>query len=133
MTLKSTGKRWASVDVIKLYSRWSHEEWNAVLTSAHRMHDIGFLTKLLYGIQAGMSDAARTSKIPKESEEWKKISDWFIRAQRSIENAAKSIFREKYPNPLDDPLADKAFAFQFLDVKRKRDNAFDAFIRRASF
>lgn len=126
MSRALAGRKYPTIDIVALYAKGDTKGWNALLTKAYKRHDVEGLKKLLYGIQAGMADADDTSD--------NKIREWFLRIQRSIENTAKKIYREKYPNPLDNPLNKDIAEFQrAIEVKRKRDNAFESFLREASF
>lgn len=121
-----TDRRWPSIDLLELKAKSSASSWNKLLSDALIREDIMLLQKLLYGIQAGMSDAAKNKHNTRD------IVDLFIRLQRSIENTAKKIYRKRFPNPCDDPF----LAGKFLDrreAKRKRDAEFERFIRGASF
>lgn len=121
-------RKYPAIDIIAIYRRGSTEAWNHMLETMFDRQDVEGLKKVLYGIQAGMADAAKAKLVTDE------IADWFIRAQRSLEITAKRIFRAKYPNPLDDPRnAQDPEALKHLDAKRKRDNEFEQFLLAARF
>jgi|GEM_PF-6564747 len=101
-----------------------------MLAKLHRTHDVEGLKKILYGIQAGMADCGKLAEADP------KFSEWFLRAQKSLEDTAKLIFREKYPNPLDTPTpggADSETISKHIEAKRKRDHAFEKFLQEARF
>lgn len=115
-----------TIDLMQLYARSDSGQWNAWLSSCFRLHDLQGLKRVLYGIQAGMSDLAK-KKLDDE-----KIRLFFLRLQSSIEKTAKKIIREKNPNPCDNPLSAKDFSGALL-AKRKRDHEFELFLRKESF
>ena len=115
-----------TIDVLKLYSQGNHQRWNAWLSGCLKRHDLLSLRQVLYGIQAGMTDLAK-SKLDDE-----KVRLFFLRLQSSIEKTAKKIIREKNPNPCDNSLEAKNFAFA-LSAKRKRDQELEDFLRKESF
>lgn len=119
-------RRWPAIDLMKLYTQSDHKKWNTILTRCHKSHDVLYLQKTLYGIQAGMDDLAK-QKLNDE-----KINLFFIRLQRSIYNTAKKIFREKYPHPLDDPMNKDLYGKE-LENKRSRDREFEKFIINSSY
>ncbi|MBK8260102.1 MAG: hypothetical protein IPK80_02055 [Nannocystis sp.] len=54
---------------------------------------------------------------------------WFIRLNRSIENTAKKILREKYPLPEDNPLDFENRTAVTGDMKKKRDDELAKFLK----
>lgn len=123
-------RKWPAIDVIRLYSRGDAAGWNQMLTEMLVRQDVQGITKTLYGIQAGMADAGKTGVVDD------KMAKWFLRAQRSLENTAKKIFRAKYPSPLDRPSPGPSSIEGIgkeLAAKRKRDQALEAFLREARF
>jgi hypothetical protein len=119
-------RKYPAIDIVELYSKGHYHHWNSFLTSCYRNHDVERLKAALYGIQAGMTDAVDKKVSSAE------LGVFFIRLQRSLEQTAKKIFREKYPHPADDPLTAQ-FYTKHLEAKRKRDRAFEDFIRESSF
>ena len=124
---RSRTRKYPPIDVLKLYSQLDAALWNEFLTRALQRRDVEGLKQALYGIQAGMAEVAAKNL---NSE---KVNLFFIRLQRSIEITAKKLFREKYPSPLDDSLLVHEYSATHLDAKRKRDHAFEKFLREASF
>jgi hypothetical protein len=121
-------RKYESIDIMALYAKSDHKKWNAFLTKCLKTHDVEAIKRVLYGIQSGMADAAQSGVVDS------KVHAWFFRAQRSLEDTAKKIFREKYPSPLDDPSAIiKLDAKKYLEAKRIRDQHFESFIRQVSF
>lgn len=121
-----TGRKWPAIDILRLQARAGSAGWNALLTKCQDSHDVETLKKTLYGIQAGMVDLEKTGMVTEPTRLL------FLRLQRSLELTAKRVFREKYPSPLDNPLI-AGEHLDLLDAKRKRDQAFEAFLREASF
>lgn len=132
MTRALSGRKWPSIDVVRLYSRGDTAGWNSMLTEMRERQDVMGIKKTLYGIQSGVADAAKAGLVDDN------LTSWFVRAQRSLENTAKAIFREKYPSPLDGGTvaknSDQAALFQKeLEAKRKRDQAFESFLEETRF
>jgi hypothetical protein len=119
-------RKWPAIDLIKLYTAGNTTEWNDWLTLCLANQNLNELSKRLYGIQAGMDDLVK-QKLDTED-----LRYWFVRLQRSIEKTAKKIFRQKWPNPCDDPYLAKSHK-SFRDVKRKRDKALEDFLRGSSY
>lgn len=117
-------RKYDSIDLLKLYTTCSTEQWNTWLSACLREDNIEALKQVYYGTQVGMDNLAK-QKLNTE-----KINNWFIRLQRSIEKTLKGILRKKYPNPNDNPLATTAEA---LEAKRKRDHDFELFLKGARF
>lgn len=124
--MTTAGRKWPSIDLLKLQARGGAEGWNALLTRCLETSDVETVKKTLYGIQAGMADLEK-ARLADE-----KVRLLFIRWQKSLENTAKAIFRKKYPNPCDNPLKAKDYLYA-LEAKRVRDQAFEKFLREASF
>lgn len=122
------GRKFESLDLIKLEAMDSAETWNSMLTAAYKRRDINGLAKLLYRLQAGMADAEKAQLATP------KLRMHFIRWQKSIEDTAKKIIKSKIPNPLDNPLADTATVHRdAAEAKKKRDHMFELFLRASSF
>lgn len=121
-------RKWPTIDLLKLYSEGDSKRWNRFLTKAMASHDLDVLKKVLYGIQAGMTDVAAKGLSDK------KFTNWFLRLAKSIEVTAMKIIKLKYPHPLDNPLNAKSKdALEFQALKKKRDTELRNFIREASF
>jgi hypothetical protein len=122
------GRKWPTIDVLKLYDKGDTKAWNAFLQLLQDRKDVEGLKKTLYGVQAGMADAVKAKLTNDE------IDLWFIRLQRSLEMTAKRVFRALYPNPLDNPLnAKDPFSLSFKMVKHKRDQEFERFLHDSRF
>lgn len=122
--------KYPAIDLLDLYAKSNTDEWNAWLSLCLKTHNIQELKRVRYGIQVGMSNLAK-QKLNDE-----KISVFFIRLNRSIEHTAKHILRILQPNPLDNPRSDFKTNDQFaraLDMKRKRDDEFERFLRESSY
>ena len=109
--MKSQGH--LKIDLLNLYAKTNHTEWNNFLSKCLRNQDLHSLEKVFYGIQLGMNDLAK-NKLNTE-----KINIWFIRLQRSIELTMKRIIKNKQPSPLDNPHNAKQWAHK-IEEKRKR-------------
>jgi len=96
--MQTVGRKYLSVDLMKLKAKFDSGRWNQWLTACEREQDIEGLKKVFYGIQCGMDDLVKQGL---HTDDMKML---FIRWQRSIENTAKKIWRKKYPNPLDNPI-----------------------------
>jgi hypothetical protein len=124
----TVGRKWPAIDVLRLYSRADNVGWNTFLTHCLTTQDVQGLKKTLYGVQAGMADLANQGPVDP------KLTNWFLRIQRSLENTAKAVFRAKYPNPLDDPMAAKTGNWiSWKEAKKKRDGEFEQFLRESRF
>ena len=123
-------RKWPTIDIYKLFLESDTGKWNAFLTACYQKGDLLTLQKTLYGIQAGMTDMDSNVKS-------QKITDFFIRIQRSIEITAKKIIRARTPSPLDNINQSKLASLEntkhHLQVKRLRDQQFEQFIRDISF
>jgi len=60
------------------------------------------------------------------------LVNFFLRIQKSIEDTAQRIFREMYPNPMDDGLNSKG-KLNFREAKLKRDEVFKQFLKESRF
>ena len=129
MSLRDGSKRkYPAIDILRLYTRGDVKGWNQMLSTMLMKHDVEGIKRTLYGIQAGMADAADAGLSDS------KLVNWFMRAQKSLEDTAKKVFREKYPNPLDNPLnAGLPDHVRVLEAKRNRDAEFERFLREARF
>ena len=118
------------IDLLKLYSLGSNNGWNQFLDECLANHDVNRLKKTMRGIQVGMDNATKL-KLPDD-----KIANFYVRLLKSLENTMKAILRQKYPNPRDNPkfAHDPAMAEKkWLEIKRKRDQEFESFLRKSSF
>lgn len=135
-------RKYEAIDLMKLYTLGSANGWNQELTKLYEKHDINGLAKLLYRIQAGMTDLAKKKLNTEE------IDVWFARLTRSIEKTAKQIIKDQNPMPGDAKAIDlsmgKALHQEMrhdrvryhkdpLEAKRARDQALADFLRRSSF
>ena len=121
-----TNRKYEKIDLLNLYSKHSHAEWNIFLSECLKNHDLQKLETVLYGIQAGMDHLA------KQKLNTPKMIDWFIRLQNSLENTIRDVIKQKLPNPLDNPLNRKHWIHK-RDEKRKRDIEIGKHIRKKSF
>jgi hypothetical protein len=114
------------IDIMTLYAKSDTKQWNAFLTECLKTQDITRLTTVRYRLQLGMNE------LFKKRLETEKISLFFIRLQRSIENTLKQIYRFKNPNPLYNN-KDKTQYKEFIDDKRQHNNEFERYLRRNNF
>lgn len=118
-----------AIDLLRLYSEYTKEQWNAWLSESLEKENIEDLTKTLYAIQAGMDNLVK-QKLTGE-----KLALWFVRLCRSIENTIIQIIKKRMPNPLDNPKAllcdnDK---LQALAKKRERDQEIEKYLKKVRY
>lgn len=123
-----------AIDILKLYSEKGTKEWNEFLFMCRSAKNVSELKKTYYGLQVGMDDLA------KKKLNSNKITSFFIRLQRSIENEVKKIYREVNMSPLDDPnyanrlkLFDRKKYDALYEKKKKRDSLCEKYLREGSF
>lgn len=122
------------IDIILLINTHDHKSWNHFLTKCLRSHDVKKLERTYIGLQKGMNN------LVKEKLNTEKVNGLFVRLTRSIEKTLKDIYRAKMPHPYDNPIvageAKKTNEEEFKSysaIKKKRDQEFEAFLRRVSF
>jgi hypothetical protein len=127
-------RKWHEVDLMKLYTQTSFVEWNNFLTVCVHNQDVMTLEKTYYGIQIGM-DCLTKKKLSND-----KMSIWYFRLAKSLENTVKTIYKQKYPSPLDDPIAAQSLMIshpleyqKHLAKKRNRDELYEAWLRKVAF
>ncbi len=117
-----------AIDLYKLYAKGSNNGWNEFLTECHLKHDVHRMARMRYALQAGMDDLVKKKLNSDE------IDKWFFRLQKSLENTMKRILKEKYPTPLDNVHNVKEYgAKKWKDVKKLRDEEFEAFLRKTGY
>lgn len=145
---KTINRKWPNVSIIGIKDKLSISNWNSFLTKCYRENDVLSLKKILYGIQADMSDLQKTGVADSE------IVNLFLRLQTSIEKTARRLFRKIYPSPLDDPRNNartnkrllikngsdttsieraKADFYKSEVAKKKRDHEFEKFLTDSRF
>jgi hypothetical protein len=125
---------------MKLYAQGSANGWNEYLTAMTNAKNINALARMRYALQAGMDDLTKL----KMNDE--KMSVFYIRLLKSVENTAKIIIRELHPMPNDVPamylnkkiptfgIGQKpAWVEKALNAKRKRDRELELFFTNSSF
>lgn len=119
------------IDLMKLYAQGSHVGWNTMLNQCYLNRDTDRLARLRRELQIGMNQAV------KRKETTDQLNQWFLRLQRSIEQTAKKIIREKNPSPLDNSLLAKDAEFgshtKWKALKKKRDDEFELWLRKSSY
>lgn len=119
-------RRYPAIDLLKLYSKNNSKVWNAWLTACHKSHRLQELARIRYGIQAGMDDLTKKKMNTNE------MVTFFLRLNRSIEETAKKIIREKYPSANDNPNS-KRKSFKELENKKKRDFELENFLKESAY
>jgi hypothetical protein len=117
---------------MKLYSQGSANGWNEYLTAMNNAGDINALARMRYALQAGMDDLV---KIKMNNE---KMSLFYVRLLKSVEDTAKKIIRRKHPMPHDLPTihgikSKHGNQTTALEAKRKRDRELELFFNNSSF
>lgn len=132
--MATTTRQWQEIDLMTLYHQTTHKEWNAYLAQCLKYEDILQLEKTYYGIQAGM-DSLVKKKLSDD-----KMTNWFLRLTKSIEITVKTIYRQKYPSRLDDPITAQALKIdnpkeynKQLQLKRNRDQLYEKWLRKVAF
>lgn len=126
-------RKYESVDIMKMYAQGSANGWNEYLTAMLNAGDINALARMRYALQAGMDDLV---KIKMNNE---KMSLFYVRLLKSVEDTAKKIIRRKHPMPHDLPtihgIKSKKMENQTtaLEAKRNRDRALELFFNKSSF
>lgn len=120
-------RKFEALNLMKLYSLGSANGWNQELTKLYKAHDINGLARLRYQLAAGMDDLAK-KKLNTED-----MCVWFLRLNRSIENTAKKIIREKHPLPEDNPLAHESYSLDSAAQKKKRDHDLTLFLKNSAY
>lgn len=105
----------------------SHEKWNAWLTRCLKTNDLESLIKVRYGLMVGMDD------LTKKGLTTQKIAELWCRWIGSIEKTARKVIKKKNPLPKIDKATDLDTFNRVHEAKKRRDNEFEAFLRRSSF
>ena len=145
---KILARKWPNVSIVGIKEKRSMEDWNKFLTLCYKLNDVTNLKKMLYGIQADMSD------LRKDGIDSPEIVNLFLRLQASIEKTAQQLFRKIYPSNLDNPANDinikknlirkaggdtsnidrvKKDFLKDRDIKIKRDKEFQKFLKESRF
>ena len=124
--------KYPAIDILALATQWSGREWERFIRDCVDRSDLNKLRAVLYGIQRGM-DIANKRKTNSN-----KLVEIFAIWTRSIEYAAKKIFRKKYPSALDGKIMSYNDVPQKeiekdLRNKRKRDLEFQRFLNDSRF
>lgn len=114
------------IDVLRFYTEVDYKRWNEFLLNCYRKADVNKLLTMRNAFQQGMND------VVKQKLESEKLSIFFIRIQRSIENTLKQIYRDKNPNPLYDPL-NKDVHQRFAEDKKRKQKELEELIRRHNY
>lgn len=114
------------IDILQLYAMSKSSEWNDFLATCLAKRNMRGLEYVLYGIQLGMSDLAE-KKLNTE-----KISIFFLRLQKSIEDTMKQILRAKEPHPLDSAFNHVEYA-KTHSSKKARDRSLEDHLRKVRY
>jgi hypothetical protein len=91
----------------------NYKEWNKFLRQCYLANDIDQLLRIRRMAQVNMNELVK-KKLADD-----KINNFFIRINRSIENTVKDIFKNKYPNPLDNPGTTKNIPKELIEKYKK--------------
>lgn len=140
-------RKWDALDVFHLYAQSNFKQWNNFLNVMYEKSDVTGIEKTIYGLNAGMTDLVKTSlwkglfetkaeavlsqkssgsKDTPASREH--VTETYLRMQRSLEDTAKRIFRDKNPHPNDHPLKKQ---MNMIKSKKERDIKLEEFFRKA--
>lgn len=122
-------RKYPALDIMMIFAEWNGKRWNEFLTKSLNNMSINEMAKARYGLQAGMSDLAKAhnGSVPDD------ITNWFLRAQRSLELTMKKILKIKHPIPNDTVLDKANHTLKSLEAKRKRDQEFEKFLMESAF
>lgn len=124
--MSRTTKKYDEFDLLKLYSSGSYKGWNEYLNNCYHANNINSLASMRYALQAGMDKLAR-QKLNDE-----KMSVFYLRLMKSVEDTAKKIIRKVHPLPTDNPLIAKQ-NLDTLAIKRRRDAELELFFKNSSY
>lgn len=132
--MRATVRKWPTIDIVKLRAEWTDKEWMELMQKCFRRRDIKRLESIIYGLNAGMDEAAK-KKLNDD-----KLIKWYLWAMRCTEKTAKQIFRTHYPHELNNPLTAQRMKKENPPLyrerhalKKKLDNEFEFFIRKTLF
>lgn len=98
----------------------SHQKWNAWLLRCYQQNNLQQLIDVRYRLQVGM-DVLVKKRLNNQ-----RIAEMYVRWVGSIDKTARRLIKKMYPIPKDG--GPKA-----LEAKRKRDQAFEEYLRKTSF
>jgi hypothetical protein len=118
-----------TLNLVLLFTDWTDARWASFLTKKIRSRDFNGLLQARWGLQAGMNDLAKNKL---------NLDKWvmkYIRWNKSLEVALRSLYRSRYPNPLDRPgtILDPSTHEKALNAKRNRDRTFESILKGQSF
>lgn len=108
------------IDILKLYSEWDTQKWNAFLTDCFNKNDMNTLEKVYRGLQSGMNDLAK-KKLNND-----KVNVLFVRLTMSVEKTLKRIVKKKNAKLFDSTInnADR------IRFKKEMDIQFEAYLKK---
>lgn len=112
-------------DLMTLYSEWNekqHMRWNAFLTKCLNSSNSNLLLRQFREIQKGMDD------LVKQKLNDQKMTSFFVRLQRSLENTLWSIWLKNNPRPTE-PMA----YLRWKERKKTAREELTTHIRKESF
>jgi hypothetical protein len=124
--LSRATRKYDEFDLLKLYSSGSFRGWNEYLNTCFLNNNINSLASMRYALQAGVDKLAR-QKLNDD-----KMSVFYLRLMKSVEDTAKKIIRKTHPLPTDNPLIAKN-NLDTLAIKRRRDAELELFFKNSSY
>jgi hypothetical protein len=114
------------IDIIQLWVKGNHREWNAFLTACYRARDLNKLAHTRKRLQAGMAEVAK-KKLNSD-----KLILFFIRLQKSIEDTMTKIMKANEPNPCDNPMK-AAGRLDMKGEKKRREERLERFLKKTGY
>lgn len=111
------------IDIIKLYTDWGNEKWNAYLTDCLNKQDLTSLENSYRGLQHGMSE------LTKQKLNTDKINVLFVRLQVSIEKTIKRIIKGKNKKIYDSSI----LSAERIRAKRKMDEEIEKYLKKLRY
>ena len=125
--MSSINLKYPEVDLLKLASQFSFNDWFLFLTSCIRLQDVEKLKATRYGLQVSMSNLAK--KKLNDS----KVNNLFLKLQHELELSMKKILKTKYPLPGDNHFDIQGKTPESYAVKKNRDGNFEKFLKESSY
>jgi hypothetical protein len=123
-------RKYDAIDVVKLRATLTLEHWRGVLLTATKKQNTEKLIAWRYGLQAGMSEAAKLGLNDEQ------LCVWVLKRCKDLEKCMRFILKKRHKNPMDDAKAKQdpnGYVRLALEAKRKRDREFEAFLQRSSY
>lgn len=121
-------RKYPALDVMKMFSTLTMEHWRATLEKGIKSGNVDKFIGWRYGLQAGLADLASKGLNTDQ------IDLWVFKRIKDVERCLRVLLKRKYKNPLDNPLHDRsAYVNKALEMKRKRDREYEAFLMKSNF